>query len=134
MHIFYVLLDTRLCSDASPVVIFLKRKKLPPLGGLTRDSQVQHTHKEKESEDLTQNTMQRTKMIIDSGDWDEMKIFQLPSAPVLKVGSDDQMLFFYKDHQSGEKRRVNDLNYLQDQQLNKSYKRKLFMMSEERCI
>ena len=46
--------------------------------------------------------------MIDSGDWDKMKIFQLPSAPALKVGGNVQMLFFYKDHRSGEKGRVED--------------------------
>ena len=59
-HLLHVLLHARLRSDASSAVVFLKIKKLLPLGGLAHDAQVQVARTEKESEDLTLNTMQRS--------------------------------------------------------------------------
>ena len=53
-------------------------------------------------------------MMIDSGEWDEVNFFQLPLAHVLKVGGSAQIFFFYKDHQSREKGRVEHWNDLPD--------------------
>ena len=42
--------------------------------------------------------------MIDSGELDEMNLFQSPSAPGLKVGDEVQMLFFHKDNYSGKQK------------------------------
>ena len=84
-HLFCVLLYPRLHSNVPLIIKLPKRKKLPQLGSLTRDVQLQGLDPEKESKDLTLGTMQRSQMIIGSSEWDEMKNFQAPLVPVLNV-------------------------------------------------
>lgn len=100
-HLLKILRDPRMMSDVTPILSLPKRKKLPVLGSLTADVKRKNVDDENEVKELTEVAKAKRIEMIDNGKRDEMRLIQPSISPTLKVGDVIQMLFFFKNNDTG---------------------------------